>query len=229
MAIPTDVEPRPRTSGVRLVPTMDLTNLVPLSGAIANPAVGFIQVLSRRRSLVGGPVPDDRIGSLLWHATSLRERGFDGRFGQWESRTAPSAGGLHPIRLMVLPMELGTASGIYDDARYALGTCGTEAATALALNRSSVGELTCAEAGTTIQLFADPTRIAACYENHASLLWRDAGAQIAILCLAAEALDLTSVPLGRHGTDIVRAFGLDAPFVGLGAVHVGSSRQVSDA
>jgi hypothetical protein len=205
---------------------IDLTGLVRLPGGIANPDTGFVRVLSRRRSMVGAAVSEGALGALLWHATQLRERGFDGRFGQWESRAAPSAGGLHPIRLLILPMESGATAGVYDDTHHALATRGRDPAAAIALNRSSVGALTRAEAGTTIQLFADPTRIASCYENYETLLWRDAGALTAILCLTAEALSLTSVALGRHGTDIVHAFGLSAPIEGLGAVHIGSRQKV---
>jgi hypothetical protein len=158
----------------------------------------------------------------------LRERQFDGRFGQWESRPTPSAGGTHAIQLLILPLDPGASARVYDNDRHALGTCKGDGPGALALNRSSISTITAATSGTTVQLFADPTRLAACYENHETLLWRDAGALLATICFAATAFGLTSVALGRQGTSIVRTFGLPEPIKGVGGVHLGwTSRDAS--
>jgi hypothetical protein len=216
----TDVEPRPRAPGERAVSTLELSGTVALPRTVEAPSVDFFDVLARRRSRTGAATPVEQLASLLWHAMQLRERRFDGRFGLWESRTSPSAGGIHGIRLLVLPLEANEPAGVYDDVSHALGLCGCDPAAAKVLNGKSVADLTGATTGTTVQLLADPTLLAGCYENHETLLWRDAGAMIAILCLIAEALDLAAVPLGRCGTDIVRAFGLGNPFVGTGAVHL---------
>lgn len=217
----TDDEPSPRIGGDRAPRELELVDLVALPEGIAAPATDFLGVLSRRRSRVGGPVPAGAIGSLLWHSTLLRARGFDGRFGQWESRACPSAGGLHPLRLLVLPISGNSPAGVYADGIHAVGGVGRDPRASVVANAESVRSLTAATAGTTVQLFADPTRIASCYANHETLLWRDAGAMTGVICLVAEALGLTSVPLGRHGTSIVRTFGLGAPMAGFGAVHVG--------
>lgn len=159
------------------------------------------------------------LASLLRLGTMLRSRRLDGRFGEWESRAAPSAGGLHAIALLVLPMESGP-TGIYDDARHRL-LAPPDPARALVLNRASVAALCGARAGTTIQLLADGPRYAACYEDHCSLMWRDAGALVAILALVSTALDLNSVILGREGKDIAQAAGLER-WTAVGAIHVGA-------
>lgn len=184
-------------------------------------------MISRRRSGTGASITGDQLSSVLWHASQLRERRFDGRFGQWESRTAPSSGGIQSIHLLVLPCDASQFAGIYENEGHVLGGCGCDPSEALNLNANSVTTLTRATAGTTIQLFADPTRLAACYENYETLMWRDAGAMIATLCWIAEALELKAIPLGRHGTDIVRSFGLKAPVVGTGAVHIGAAQEDS--
>ena len=228
MAIHTDAEPLPRIPGDRPANAIELRDLKPLPAHIETPPVDFFDVLAGRRSRVGGSVPTGLLGSLLWHATQLRERGFDGRFGQWESRPTPSAGGIHSIRLLAIPLDADDVAGVYDDATHAIGRLNKDAAAAIALNRASVTELTAAVAGTTLQLFADPTRLAACYDNHSSLLWRDAGAVTATLCMTAEALGLNAVPLGRHGDEVAHAFGLPAYVVGLGAVHIGARSSAND-
>ncbi len=226
MAIPTDAEPLPRAAADRPATTCDLHDLRPLPSHIETPACDFFDVLVSRRSRVGGSVPIKLLASLLWHATQLRERRFDGRFGQWESRPSPSAGGIHPIRLLVLPLDERDEAGIYEDVEHSLGQIDRSAAAAIALNAISVKALTGALTGTTVQLVADPTRIAACYENHSSLLWRDAGAVTATLCLTAQALGLSAVPLGRHGTEIARAFGMPPPVLGMGAVHISARLDI---
>lgn len=48
------------------------------------------------------------------------------------------------------------------------------------------------------------------------MLWRSASA---LIVLVANALDLTAVPLSRHGDEIVIAAGLDAPSIAAGAMH----------
>lgn len=218
----TEADPKPRAQGAREAQVLSLVELSPLPPMIDTPSADFLEVLSQRRSTIGGTPALARLASLLWHSTQLRDRSFDGRFGQWESRPAPSAGGIHPIRLLVLPLEPRAVAGVYDDAGHALGRCGLDPAQAVSLNRASVISLTGARFGTTLQLFASPDRGAACYENYGTLLWRDAGALIATICFTAEALGLSAVPIGRLGTEIVRAFGLSDGFVGLGGVHVGS-------
>ncbi|KTE20559.1 hypothetical protein ATE67_09935 [Sphingopyxis sp. H050] len=59
-------------------------------------------------------------------------------------------------------------------------------------------------------------------------MWRDAGALTAVVSLVATLLGLVSVPLGRHGDDIVLATQLGAGFVGVGGIHICSkpTRQV---
>ena len=221
MTTPIDAEPRPRPPGDRPGTTFRFTRFAALPKEIDAPACGFFDVLGNRRSRAGGPVPIVKLGSLLWHASQLRERRFDGRFGQWESRNCPSAGGIHSIRLLVLPVDNSQAVGVYDSASHALGLTGRNPADAIALNASSVVALTDSTRGTTVQLLTNPARVAACYENYETLLWRDAGAMTATLCLVAEALGLAALPLGRHGTDVIHAFGMQDTVIGLGAVHFG--------
>lgn len=221
MASPIDEEPWPRPPGERPVPVRAFSEVHPLPQHVDATSPRFFEVLSARRSRTGSGISNGRIGSLLWHSMQLRERNFGGRFGQWESRATPSAGGLHPIRVLVLPTASDTPAGLYADDRHALCLCGTDPRNALALNLSSVVELSGATTGTTLQLVADTARIASCYDNYETLLWRDAGALTMTLCLVAEALGMTALPLGRIGTDIVQAFGLEEPIVALGAVHIG--------
>ena len=219
MASRTEGEPAPRTGAGAHRRSLDASSFVPLPRSVRRPDVGFFDVLDARRSSTGGPLAREQLSTLLWHATRLRDR-RPGRFGLGrESRSAPSAGGLHPIRLIVLPIE-GTDAGIYDDHLHALAEIDPSA---LGLNRSSIADILAVGAGTTIQFAADAELVASCYDNPHSLMWRDAGALAATMCLVATAIDLTATPVGRIGDSIVRAAGLTEGFIGAGAVHFGAS------
>ena len=222
MGTHTDREPRPRKKPRKwAAQQIDATGLFVLPRDVRTPESSFIDVLNARRSRIGGPLDVRDLSSLLWHSMLIRERNHDGRFGiPWESRSAPSSGGLHPIQVLCLPLENAEPGGLYR-ARDHVVLDISGGPKACELNTVSVAELTGATAGTTLQFVADWSKLDACYEEAKSILWRDSGALAASVCLIATALELTAIPLGRLGTDIVRAAGISEPFVGAGAVHVG--------
>jgi len=186
---------------------------------VRTPDIGFFEVLGSRRSGVGGSLGIEDLSALLWHSTALRSR-TQGRFGlPAESRNSPSGGGLHPIKLLVLPLEDGIA-GLYDDQQHGLMPAGSAA---VAVNRKSISTILGHVQGTTIQFAADRALLDACYDNAGSILWRDAGALVATMCLVATALGITACPIGRVGDDVVNAAGVMEGFVGAGAVHFGGS------
>jgi hypothetical protein len=218
MASLIDGEPAPRDGVAAQRQTIDASPFLVLPRVIERPPVEFFDVLDARRSNTGGNLPTESLSSLLWHSMCLRER-RPGRFGiGLESRSAPSAGGLHPIRLLVLPVD-GKDGGIYDDHLHALSAIN---GAALELNRRSIHEILGVSEGTAVQFAVDAALVDACYENPSSLIWRDAGALAATMCLVAAALGLASTPVGRIGNAIVQAAGLPGGFVGAGAVHFGT-------
>jgi hypothetical protein len=219
MAIPTEPEPAPRWQPVARRSPLPDGPTVALPRSIRTPAVDFVDVLNDRMSSVGVALTANDLSSLLWHSTFLRAR-RPGRFGiPWESRSAPSAGGLPPIRLLVLPIEDGAPSGLFDVGEHALVSIGT---VALDANRESIRNILGEVGGTTIQMAADQALLEGCYEHSNSLMWRDAGALIATICLVATALGLVATAVGRVGDTIVRKSGMPDAFVGVGAVHVGA-------
>jgi hypothetical protein len=168
---------------------------------------------------VGAELSEEDVASLLWHVTALRERNPTGRFGiPWESRPSPSVGGLHALRIFVLPLDHSQLSGEYLPDRHALAEINPEA---LTLNSRSVVELLGGCSGITLQLACDKPLIEACYENSSTIMWREAGALATVISLTAESLGLTSVLLGRVGNDILSAANVDSRLAAVGAVHIG--------
>jgi hypothetical protein len=154
----TDREPLPRAGASpppRLLPDWPMITDWPRQ--VPTPERDFVDVLNSRRSATGGPVDERSFASLLRHATMLRMRRSDGRFGKWESRSAPCSGGLHAIHLLCLPIGDEGRAGIYDDNRHGL-LAPDELGRARELNAASVLALTSATAGTTLQLIADLSR-----------------------------------------------------------------------
>ena len=192
---------------------------------ILTPDAAFFDVLRGRSSRTGGPLSERELSSVLWHAMQLRESRRWGRFGiGWESRNAPSAGGLHPLRILCIPLDDSSIVGLHEPEAHALLRCAIDDKPVRLANRKSVFDLLSADTGTTLQIVADPTKIDACYINSDTLLLRDVGALVATISLVATALRLTSCTLGRTGTDICRSAGLATPYIGLGAVHIGSAQ-----
>lgn len=220
MAIHTDQEPLPRVEPApvaRRVPDWPMVSNWPRQ--VRAPAHDFLSTLHARRSRIGGSVEEEDLASLLRHSTLLRQRRFDGRFGAWESRSAPAAGGLHALHLLCLPFDKHDACGLYDAEAHGL-RAPNSLEDARALNKQSVAKIADAEKGTTLQIVADRHRYEGCYDHCDSLIWRDAGALTAVVSLVATLLGLVSVPLGRHGNDIVLATQLGVGFVGVGGIHV---------
>lgn len=221
---PTDEEPRPRDAATakRICCNLAGRPLHAFPAPRPLPNVSFSDVLEARRSAVSGPLSDQELGDLLFHVMR-RRRGGKGRFGQpWEGRASPSAGGLHVIALLCIPVEDQSPIGIYECRHHGLRLV-EDTDSFRTENAANVQLIASARSGTTLQFMADAKRLAACYENSVTLLWRDSGALAATIGLAAACLGLTSVVLGRTGTGLPMPGSLDG-MLPVGAVHIGAPR-----
>jgi len=223
MALPIDREPKPRASALDWQhPSIERAVVIPMPHVKKDDDHGFFDVLDSRRSTVGESISDSQLATLLWNSTRFRSSG-SGRFGMdWESRSAPSAGGLHPIQILCLPLGTTKFAGIYDVKKHEIFRPQKDITPSCDCNASNVKKLADARKGTTLQLIADQSKIDACYEDSESLLLRDSGALSSVICLVATACNLKSVILGRMGTKYVRMAGIPEPYIGVGAVHISS-------
>ncbi|WP_445682729.1 nitroreductase family protein [Radicibacter daui] len=220
-----DIEPSPRSAPLqaRIDRKLSYDEIFEFPTPRKLPSVDFSMVLENRRSLVGEAVSTDDLGDLLFH-TMRKRRGGIGRFGRpWEGRVAPSAGGLHPIKIVVVPLNNEDPAGFYCIEGHCLKRPTT---TEIFYNRNaqSVEELTSATAGFALQFVADPDALTACYESWESLLWRDSGALAATISLIATAIGLVTVILGRTGRDLISEESWANGLIGAGAVYVGRRR-----
>lgn len=199
----------------------DGSGFLPLPPPDILPDLPFSDVLATRRSAVSGPVTKQHLGTLAWHV-SCRRRGGPGRFGlPWEGRASPSAGGLHIISILCIPLEDRAEVGVYDRDFHGLRLLKHPEPLRRA-NAESVELLCSGKGGTTLQFVADAARLASCYENSQTLLWRDSGALATTICMVATSLGLTSVVLGRTGQELFERTGCPINLFPAGAVHIGA-------
>ncbi len=191
----------------------------------------FFSVLASRRSThaFSAPALED-ISTLLWYTgrtLATAEPTPPATRGDWEHRIPPSAGGRHPVDLVLMNPPVGVAAPhtastaalvhpetepaehgadrlyLYDPLRHALRELDVDDGTALRalqqLPPTLLPTATGIEVATILWFAAQVDRTAAAYEHPESLIWRDAGCVLATLTYVAAALDLACCPLGCTG------------------------------
>lgn len=142
---------------------------------------------------------------------------------EWRHKCTPSAGGCHPIEVLLAgPSDSAWPAHLYDDNAHAV--CG------LPLSSGQTGESLRREiaavldpgAGTVLLFAADYRRTSSLYHFADSLLWRDAGALLATVALVAQALNLNCCALGFTGDILIKGLLDRDAFVGVGGCIVGS-------
>lgn len=134
-------------------------------------------------------------------------------------RPAPSAGAIHPIHL-VLTAPGESAWRRYDGVDHAL--IGVSSALDARDVHGAMQDVLPAPDATLVLLAAEVGKTAAKYDHPASLVWRDAGALLAVMGLAAHALGLGFCPLGVTGEPWVSRLLEQRGLFGVGAAFVGS-------
>lgn len=220
------IEPRPRPV------VRDTNDWQPLAiskrdlpAPTGEPRTPFLQVLEQRRSNgFSGGLPLEALAELLWHGARVRETGR-GRLGlPWQHRSAPSAGGIHPIELFVrVPGDDGLHQ--YDPIAHALTSVEVVNSSELLSLDQQVTAAAPNARGTIVVLVANTNRGEAAYESSNSLVWRDAGALLMTLHLVSEYLELAFCPVGVLGTALVRAFGEPSGWVAAGTCVIGKRTE----
>lgn len=163
---------------------------------------------------------EDRLSELLWHAARTR----DGQ-GEWQHRAAASAGGIHPIQLLLFSYGSDQAA-LYDPVRHRLQILATVDTDALRVALEATIFFSSARDATLILLAAECAKTAEAYEHEVSLVWRDAGVVLATLQLVSTWLTLASCLLGPKGDALVTACGVQGRLTAAGLLVVGEPVDV---
>lgn len=217
------MEPSPKqvaSLGVPLRwPTTSAINVLPLPP----PPESFAQVLLRRRSarVISCCSLRDLVSAISFATRSLYVR----RVADAERfrRPSPSAGGLHPLHVL-LASPSGAARVFLADPDKSRLVClavtRPEQMDALRDRRHSI--LPHAR-GYLLVLAGNMDLLGAHYENSETLFWRDAGALAQTLALTFEAYRLKSCLMGVSGSEMVKAIGMENALTAAGAMVVGAS------
>ncbi len=201
--------PRPRPDPQRYTPVLwpDRSSIdlsFPVSGfaeshRVEQPAskVSFAEVVAARRSRYAFGAPSHMTLGKLFGLTCRVQVELDNRFGfPLSRRPAPSAGGIHPIHVVVhLPDKERLHR--YEPFTHTLVELGSDVD--VADLRASMDAIVLGQDAALLLFIAEPGKTLAKYSDGDSLVWRDAGVLQGFFSLAAEALDLNFTPLGVTG------------------------------
>lgn len=163
-------------------------------------------------------LPDADLGEFLWLACRSRSSRLGPYGTPQESRPAPSAGGMHPIH--VLLARDGQPWHRYHPEEHAVVEVRGSKPLATAA-RAVAGELVPLHSGVLVALVAEPGKTAAKYDYPESLVWRDAGVLLGYMSVVAEALGLSFCPLGITGHAQVSKLSVDGRLIGAGLAVLG--------
>ncbi|MBF6613961.1 MAG: nitroreductase family protein [Chloroflexi bacterium] len=153
----------------------------------------------RRSSRLFNQLPTERLSALLWWAARTRTGRREESGSVWQHRAAPSAGGRHPIDILVARItHQGRSLSLYDPIAHSL--CDLDVtATQVTEFFAAVDAVLPMQEATLLWFVAQPGRTTSKYKYAESLIWRDSGALLAVVSLVAEALDLNSCAIGITG------------------------------
>jgi hypothetical protein len=190
------------------------------------PRADFFRVLDERRSRrPTRPLSQIQLATVLWYsAKEFAHRGIPGAADYWEHRAVPSAGGCHPIDLLVRDGDTRSLKWLrYEPRSHSLAPVTIRDRVALkSLQHNIEPVVGPPNAGSLIWLLAQPARTARRYVHPESLIWRDSGILIGTIAFIAEALGLASTPLGPTGEPSLSvALGAGRNLEGMGGILIG--------
>lgn len=178
-----------------------------------------LEFSERRTRYDFGPVTLHQLGQLLGVVCAVRRIGHEEYGFRLTQRGAPSAGGIHPIHLLVhLPSHAGWYR--YDPYKHALN--GVFEGQDPWKHRQDINRIVDGQNGALFVLVAEPGFSSSKYRNPCSLIWRDAGVLLGYLSLVATAQRLSFCPLGTTAGDVLRGLVEHDRLCGVGAAFVGS-------
>lgn len=186
-------------------------------------SISFDELASRRRSRRSfAPLSLDMLGALTWLSCRTLRSGTRYSGLDLSLRPSPSAGAIHPIHVLVIRPESNEWHR-YDPVGHSL--CRVQTLLDPRRVRDDMQQVLPAPQATLILFAAEPGLTAAKYDASCSLVWRDAGALLGTMTLAAESLELSFCPLGVTGEPWIGQL-LDQPgLAGVGAAFVGGSSR----
>lgn len=192
--------------------------LPPFPDALIQP---FTETLDSRASQRTFDIVDDQqLAKFLWHACRTRATGASTFGFDLEHRASPSAGAIHPIHV-VIKRPGDNRWWLYRPNTHELIELKGAAHALMGLNDHSQ-EVLEGNKATRILFLAEPGKTLVKYKDGCSLIWRDAGALLAVMALTATAQGLNFCPLGITGEPWASSLADEGKLAGVGLALLGS-------
>lgn len=159
------------------------------------------------------------LSSLLWYSARTQAVSHSNYGFELEQRPVPSGGAIHPIHILIKSPD-EPHWGRYDSRQHSLIALESASLILEGLEDHSESVLPGSTA-TKILLVAEPGKTGAKYDHPESVIWRDAGALLAVLSVVAQALHLNYCPLGITADPWASRLGPPGLLVGVGMAMVG--------
>jgi SagB-type dehydrogenase family enzyme len=188
------------------------------------PDIPFQAVLASRQSRrTFNPLVQDDLNSLLWHSARALAVSSPSQSTRWQHRPTPSAGGRHPIDILIFDEQNQPRSvHLYQPEAHALAKLKDLDISSMERLFVAVDEVVAPEQARILWFGAQFERTLSKYENGESLVWRDAGALLATLSFVAECLSLNCCAIGITGEPFISGLlGKNSNVVGVGGLLVG--------
>jgi len=191
----------------------------------------FATLLLRRTRREFGPLTEEQLSTLLWFTSRTLATTCNPLDGaqrssspRWEHRVTPSAGGRHPVDVIVMQRsdQRRATLALYDPLMHALVPLVIRERSALTKLEREVSGIVSPGRGLVLWHATQAMRTHSRYENGESLVWRDVGCLVAMTAIVAEAMCLACCPLGFTGhPQLERALGGDGRLGSAGGCVIG--------
>jgi len=187
------------------------------------PRLAFFEAILKRRSrreFCDLSIID--LSAVLWFTCKTLEINH-GSLGDWQHRCTPSAGGIHPIDILIsTPAKSKGQVFIYEPISHSLKLLSGISTRFLEGLLVEMNEAIPIRRGTIFWFVAQFHKTLSKYKNGESLVWRDSGALMATFCAVAEALALNCCAIGPTGDPYIsKMFGGTRKLRGVGGCLVG--------
>lgn len=180
----------------------------------------FSEIFEARRSTREmSPLPLKDVVNTVAYVCLPRARKVDDSAVRTRRPTI-SAGALHPISVVIVHGCRSLRAFLYDPLTHTLKTLDASGSELVSLSEKARTVLPNA-LGTRLVFLADPAQIDAWYEVGCSLFWRDAGALMQSIALAATAFRQAFCPLGILGHEVPKALNAEGQLIACGVALLG--------
>lgn len=161
-------------------------------------------VLGRKSSRSFARISVDQLSTLLYLSCKTLAVNTDFEGNEWQHRPVPSAGGLHPIDLVVgVPQKKGYTLNYYNPICHSLDRLKLNPEVSRSFVAQINGVVPTNNVAVILWMIAHPSRTSAKYASSLSLVWRDAGCLLYCISLVSSALGIKCCPVGSLGEPFV--------------------------